>query len=145
MADKVYGGTTDLQTQIDQIIVNTNEKMLAVMRDAINETVQDMQVTIYNGGKMRVDTGFLRASGAARLGGLPVGASENPGKISHNWDGANLELTLGQMQLGDAFYWGWTAKYAKYREVYDGFMESALQNWQNRINSSVAKINKMFS
>lgn len=142
MAD--YGGTTNLETQIDKFIVDTDAKILAVMRDALNETVQNMQTPIYKGGKMRVDTGFLRASGAAKLDSLPVGATENLGKVQQNWDGGNLELTLAQMQVGDSFYWGWTAKYAKYREVYDGFMESALQNWQNTVNSSVEKIKKMF-
>lgn len=153
MTDKIYGGTTDLTTQIDQIIVNTEQKLLAVMRDALNNTVQDMQLTIYKGGKMRADTGFLRASGAARIGALPLGESKNPTKNRpkseygveiYKYDGGNLELTLAEMQIGDSFFWGWTANYAKYREAYDGFMESALQNWQNAVNSSVDKIKKMF-
>lgn len=132
-------------TQVDQIVVNTKEKMLAVMRNSLQETVQTMQVPVAKGGKMRVDTGFLRSSGAASLQGLPNGVSENPGKTPHSWNGVNLELTLANMKIGDSFYWGWTAKYAKYREAYDGFMEAALQNWQNQVNSSVNKIRKMFS
>ena len=131
---------TSFETQVDKFVANTNEKMVAVMRDAINETVQNMQTPVSKGGKMRVDTGFLRASGVANLGRMPSGPGENPTRKPYMWSSGSLESTLAKMKLGDVFYWGWTAKYAKYREAYDGFMESALQNWQNQVNLSVAKL-----
>lgn len=142
------------QTQIDKYIINTTEKMLAVMRQSLQETVQMTQVPVKKGGKMRVDTGFLRSSGKAELNRLPVGPSMNPTPLRpkdqrgieiYSFDGGNLELTLAEMKFGDTFYWGWTANYAKYREAYDGFMEAALQNWQNTVDSVVARIKQKFS
>ncbi len=131
--------------QLDTIILDTKEKMLAMMRQSLQETVEMMQIPLSRGGRMRIDTGFLRSSGAANLGGLPIGPSENPEKLPHVWNGGNLELTLANMQIGDSFYWGWTARYAKYRETYDGFMEAALQNWQKTVDSVITRIKSRLS
>ncbi len=76
---------------------------------------------------MRVDTGFLRASGQASLTGLPSGPSdksEAPGQFDYTF-------VLAQARLGGTIWFGWTANYAIYREFQDGFMRSAAQNWQD--------------
>lgn len=130
------------ETQVNKFVVDTEEKMVAVMRDAIQNTVQTMQKPVAKGGKMRVKTGFLRSSGAAQIGSVPSGQSSNPDQKHYSWNTGNLETTLAKMKLGDTFFWGWTANYAKYREAYDGFMEAALQNWQKQVDLSVRKLKK---
>ncbi len=135
------------ETQIDTIVVNTEQRLLNVMVTAIQAVGEDAQTPVAKGGKMRVDTGFLRASGVASLNAVPRGAvlgrRRLPGETGkpltdYIYDGEAFLLTLAKMKFGDVFYFGWTAKYAKYREAYDGFLESALQKWQSHVDKAVA-------
>jgi hypothetical protein len=140
-------GNRDFATQIDQIVVNTEQRLLNVMTSAIDALVKEAQTPIDDGGKMRVDTGFLRNSGIASLNAPPVGQTVGrrrlPGETSkplpdYVWDAAPIEVVLNRMKIGDTFYFGWTARYARYREVFDGFLESAIMNWQNHVDKEVA-------
>lgn len=126
------------KTKIDEIIVNTEARLLAVMRTAISSTVEDAQTPVPKGGKMRVKTGFLRSTGLASLEGPPVGPTTGDKKQLYTWEGNPLNIVLAKMKIGDIFYWGWTAHYAKYREAYDGFLEAALQNWQTHVDAAIA-------
>lgn len=133
---------------IENWVKETEQRMLAVTFDALNNMVNDMQERVSEGGRMRVDTGFLRASGRAALNQIPTGEGQKPADaptgqytgVYDTWDGQPLLATLFDMKLGDTFYWGWTANYAAARETYDGFMDTRLQNWQIYIDSSTNKL-----
>lgn len=138
----------DFKTQIDKIVVRTEQRLLNVVAVSIMELVNEAQTPTVQGGKMRVDTGFLRSSGISSLNTPPVGASvgrkRNKGETGflYQWDGEAIGVTLAKMKIGDTFYFGWTAKYAKYREAFDGFLESAVQKWQNIVDQKVATYRK---
>lgn len=125
--------TQTLTADIEAFVTKSEERLLAVMRSSLRDVVEDMQKPVAKGGRMRVDTGFLRNSGQATTTGFPTGngtrpADAKPGQF--NWDGKALNAVLLSMKLGDTFYWGWVANYAQVREVYDGFLSAPLQNWQ---------------
>lgn len=139
------------ETQIDKFVVDTEKKLLAVVKESIKEVVLDAQTPVSKGGKMRVDTGFLRWSGIATLNELPRGISKGrrrrAGEVGplaeYNKEvETNINLVLLKMKMGDVFYFGWTAKYARHREMYDGFLESALQKWQYFVDASAKKLRK---
>lgn len=139
----------NFKTQIDKFVINTEEKLLIVVRESIEAVVDDAQKIgpskknpAGEGGKMRVDTGFLRSSGIAELGSIPVGAKRCDPKGKYVWNSNQLEIILAKLKIGDIFYFGWTAEYAKYREVYDGFLESAVQKWQQFVDQSVNRFKK---
>ena len=134
--------TDKFLTQIDKFVVDTETKMLNVIRHSINAVVDDAQKTVEQGGKMRVDTGFLRNSGLSQIGSMPSGASKGDPKGKYMWTDNQLGINLNQMKAGDTFYFGWTANYAKYREVYDGFLDSAAQNWQAHVDEAVRRLKK---
>lgn len=48
----------DFNVVIDKFVADSKEKMLAVVKNSIQEVVQDAQTPIAKGGKMPVDTGF---------------------------------------------------------------------------------------
>jgi hypothetical protein len=126
---RAYGSLT---SDLEEFVKENDARMLAVARASIQDVVNEMQQPVAKGGRMRVDTGFLRDSGAANLGGMPVGESERPSDAvtgQYNWTDDRLVAVLAKMQIGDTFYFGWTANYARYRELYDGFMEAALMQW----------------
>lgn len=128
----------DFATQVDKIVIKTKERMLDVTAQAILDTVEEAQIPVAKGGKMRVMTGFLRSTGIAALNSIPYGPSdERRTDMTYEWDGETVERVVSEMKIGDTFNFGWTANYAKYREAFDGFLESALMNWQSHVDKSV--------
>jgi hypothetical protein len=128
----------DVKSQIDKIVINTEARLLAVVRQSISDVVEDMQTPTAQGGKMRVKTGFLRRSGAASLNAPPVGqGTPVKGQPVEAWNADTLNTALAKMKIGDVLYFGWTANYAKYREAFDGFLESGLQKWQTYVDKAV--------
>lgn len=134
-----------LVADIESFITESEDRMLAVMRGSLRDMIEDMQKKRADGGRMRVDTGFLRASGRGALDGWPSGNGQKPADaptgqytgVYDNWEGSSLNVVLLDMKLGDTFYWGWVANYAPTREVYDGFMDAPIQNWQGYVNKRV--------
>lgn len=141
MADK-------FDAQIDKIIANTKEKMLAVVKNSIQEVVDDAQTPVKEGGRMRVDTGFLRSSGVSELNKIPSGPTEGRKReqgetgVLYKYNKDFLIPILAKMKIGDKFYFGWSAKYAAVRELYDGFMETAVMKWSEIVENQVRRLKK---
>lgn len=125
---RAYGHLT---ADIEDFVATSEKRMIALMRESIQDVVLNAQTPVGKGGRMRVDTGFLRASGQASLTGMPTGPTRGeltaPGSYGYNEN--TVTVKLGDLKIGQTFHFGWTAEYAKYRELYDGFLEGALQNW----------------
>lgn len=137
----------NFQAQVDQIVAKTKKRQMLVMRQALNNAINEMQTPVAKGGKMRVDTGFLRASGQSSLNGMPTGPSQKPKdaqKGQFDWKPAQAELTISEMQFGSTFFFGWTANYARFREAYDGFLYATVQRWQQIVNNAVEEAKKRF-
>lgn len=121
--------------QLEDIIAATEKRMIAVVRLSLQDVINEAQQSVYKGGRMRVDTGFLRASGQASLTGMPSGPTrgekKEPGAYDKGDDAisATVQTSLQNLEIGNTFYFGWTAEYARYREVFDGFLEGALRHW----------------
>lgn len=118
--------------QVDDIIAKTDERMTALVRQSLQDVINNAQTPTAKGGRMRVDTGFLRASGQASLNGMPTGPTRGESKVKHFYDDGSKNVVyveLAKLEIGATFYFGWTAEYAKYRELFDGFLEGALQHW----------------
>lgn len=121
--------------------------MIALARQSIQDVIDDAQVPVAKGGRMRVDTGFLRASGQGSLSGMPSGPvrGDNKQPNSYDYDPSVTVLQLGNFQLGNIFYFGWTANYAQIREVYDGFLAVAVQNWPTYVAKNTEEIRQRIS
>lgn len=142
----------DFNATIDNFVANSKEKMLAVVKNSIQEVVQNAQTPIAKGGKMPVDTGFLRFSGTANLNNVPSGKTLGRNRLigeegvlpdyALDDNASYLSDILVKMKIGDTFFFGWTAVYASRQEVYNGFMESAIMNWQNIVNNQIRRLQK---
>lgn len=129
--------------QVDAMIATTEKRLTALFRESVQRTVDIAQTPVAKGGKMRVDTGFLRASGQGSFDGMPTGPSQRPSDdaIYGQTDQA-VELVIGKLTLGRTFFFGWTANYAIYREAYDGFLEAAAQRWPQTVEAVTSDIRK---
>lgn len=81
-------------------------RALDVARESIQDVIDDAQTPKAKGGRMPVDTGFLRNSLASGLNG-----SFGPP------DANSYTLTIGQLDLGDVARFAWTAEYAIFQEL----------------------------
>lgn len=142
----------DFSVKMNKIINNVEEKMFAVFKDSFQDVIEEASTPVGAGGKLRVDTGFLRSTGSGALNAVPRGESEGrkrePGEIGilpeySNYDFTNsLQSLLLQMKPDNTIYWGWSANYAKYRELYDGFLVSACQNWKTYVENNTRRLKK---
>ncbi|AEH79649.1 hypothetical protein SM11_chr2395 [Sinorhizobium meliloti SM11] len=109
----------------------------AIFKEATHEVVEEMQKPVGQGGRMRVDTGFLRASLLASSTSMPaINASANPvAGGTYAADFGQIEAVIAGADIGDTLYFGYTASYAGHREYgangqpADGFVRLAAQNW----------------
>jgi len=137
--------TKTFEAQVDDWVSRCSEALTAVARQSIQDVINEASLTKGKGGKMPIDTGFLRASGRSSLTGWPSGPSENPEKLPYPSDDkysmtGTIQADLATMELGDTFYFGWTAVYALQQETYNGFLGSALQNWQSIVDDNVIEL-----
>ena len=114
--------------------------MLAVVQTATQSVIEDAQTLTTKGGRMRIDTGFLRGSGQASLNGWPIGPSRPEDGIGEH----DSDLVIAGAKLGDAVHFGWTANYARHREELDGFMSLAVARWQVYVRQAIVAAKAMF-
>lgn len=163
MAEKTF------VADVDKIIRASEERMNALIRQSTQEVIDIAQTPGFSvastkiaikkglggrgkkkiqgpvpsggkGGKMRVDTGFLRASGRISFSGMPSGPTRGePGK-TYAYDEGSVELKLAGAKVGMTIFFGWTAAYALIRETYDGFMISAVQKWPSIVEKITNQI-----
>lgn len=136
---------SSFSADIEQFVQKSKARVQDVVKSSIQNVYHAAQTTVADGGHMHVDTGFLRASARASTEGFPSGPDIRPKDAKPNsfpYDGEAINAVLIKMKLGETFYFGWTANYADKREGHpfnDGFLETAVQNWQQFVNSNSEK------
>jgi hypothetical protein len=124
-------------------------RLRATARTAVQETVSKAQVTIGEGGRMHILTGFLRASIQAALNEMPSGPTSPADKKTKNQysvgaqvTGEPVSVTLLRWDLnkGTPFFVGWTANYARYRESQDGFLRGAVELWDETVANAARQV-----
>lgn len=125
---------------VADFVAATEKRMTALAMQSTQDLIELVQTPVAKGGKMRVDTGFLRASGQVSLTGLPSGPAKGDPDKKYAWNDVNAIADFAGFTLGKTIYFGWTANYAPMREAYDGFLISGIQMWQTIVNRNCALI-----
>lgn len=136
--------TQSFSAQVDDAIANSNKNLLILIQSSVQDVVHMAQTPVAKGGRMRVVTGFLWSSGQASLTGVPSGPTRGSltDENSYQFDASLASLTIAKMEIGSTLHFGWTADYAKYREMHDGFLETALQQWPQIVDRNANEILK---
>ncbi|CAD7023157.1 hypothetical protein REJC140_00112 [Pseudorhizobium endolithicum] len=122
----------------------------AVFKESVQEVVEEMQKPVAQGGRMRIDTGFLRASLMASTAAMPrinPGAQPSEGG-SYSADFGQIEAVIAGADVKDTLYFGYTAAYAGFREFGsngqppDAFVRSAAQQWQGIVERQAAELKR---
>jgi hypothetical protein len=118
--------------------------------EAMKNKATSLGVTVQAGGRMRVDTGFLRASIQAGLHQMPRGPNQNEGThggkrkypLNSQVTGENISTVLLRWDPNKniPLFVGWTASYARYRESKDGFLRGAVEKWDQTVFKAVKRV-----
>lgn len=123
--------TADLQRFGSKV----QRRALDVARESIQDVIDDAQTPKAKGGRMPVDTGFLRNSLASGLNGSFGPPNEN-----------SYILTIGELDLGDVARFAWTAEYAIFQELGSSkqqgnhFVGVAAAKWPQFVEANARRI-----
>ncbi len=136
---------TKFSKAIEKFALDAEKRYRAIARTAAQAVVKNAQKTVGEGGRMRIDTGFLRASIAAAVGQMPSGPSANDRDETYSvgsYVGENPAATFLRWDpnKGEILYIGWTANYARYREAHDHFLKLAVQRWDQEVAKAAKSI-----
>lgn len=123
---------------IDAFVARNGKVLRAIQNESVERTIRIAQLSDDKGGRMRVDTGFLRASGQISFNGMPTGPAVKPSDAMANdprydWTSGPIIVAIATAPIGAEIHWGWTANYARYREYEDGFLRVAVQQWPKTV------------
>lgn len=122
----------------------TKAQMKAVLTESVQDVVAEAQTPVAQGGRMPVDTGFLRNSLVSELNGAQV--AQGAGSYA---------LAAEGMEPGDVARFGWTAEYAlrmengfvgedslgrTYNQPGRHFVEGAAAQWPAIVAANVGKL-----
>lgn len=124
----------------------------AIFKQSVQELVSVAQRTRSEGGRMRVDTGFMRASLMASTASMPAinpSAVPPPGAAPNSipYNSQPVEAVIIGAELGGPpIYLGYTAAYAGFREYgannqpADAFVRTAAQQWPQIVAAKEAEL-----
>lgn len=131
--------------QVDAFVLKSRRRMTAVFRESVQRVGEEANTTVFEGGKLPIDTGFLRASYAVSLNGMPFGLGEPPDRSAqYRNDPGPVDLVIASAEVGDTLHGGWTARYAGIQEERNGFMRSSAQRWQQIVEGVVREVKVRF-
>lgn len=126
-----------LKKQLEALAIKARLRTEAATKTAVQAVARDMNTPIAEGGRMPVDTGFLRNSIGAAAGSLPSGPSSPKDDAQGNPEAVAVALT--QWNLDEPFYIGYSAEYARIQEARNGFIEGAAQNWPDYFDAALKR------
>ena len=121
---------------ISQWVAQTEERLNAVFRTAAQDIAREVQTPRAKGGKLPVDTAFLRNSFAADINTTPSGDGNS------SYSAGPISIVIGRARIGDRVVFGWGANYAVYMEARYGFLRGAAQNWQQIVDKAAKKVQR---
>lgn len=120
--------------QVDAWVRKTEARLNAVVKGSAQDLIADAQQPVAKGGRMPVDTGFLRNSLQSSL----LGSTTLSGADSY------VAVVAG-MEAGDVAEFGWRAEYAQHVEYGARgrpgrlFAGGAARKWPQIVAANVAK------
>lgn len=132
---------------ISERLVTYEKRCLAAFKGSAQDVVRGVTTPTAKGGRMRVKTGFLRASLMTSTAAMPrIDPNAKPAseedRFRFNMGQHTAAIVSATMQ--DTIYMGFTAAYAGPREYWDGFIEAERVKWPNTAKRNIAKARKAF-
>lgn len=129
--------------EVDDWVAETKERLEAVFRIASQNLFYAVILPVNEGGRMRVDTGFLRSSFKAFVEQPLITLTGRPEGDAFSADLGQISLTIASAELGDTIFFASSANYARPREYGsrgrpgDGFIQVNAERWPDFVNEAV--------
>lgn len=129
--------------QVRAFAEKAKQLQVVILRQSAQELMEQANTPEGQGGRMPVDTSFLRNSQAASTSGMPGSDAGVPA------------LVLVKLEVGETVWMGWTAAYAMriehgfhgpdalgrvYAQPGKGFARAAAQNWPFIVQRVAAEV-----
>jgi len=120
----------------------------AIWRESIQAVEAEAQKPRGAGGRMRIKTGFLRASLMASTSMMPpISPTSKPvDGQTYAYTGQEVSAVINGAKLGQTIFMGYTAAYAAHREYGargqppDAFVRTAAQKWPQIVAAKEAEL-----
>ena len=137
---------TTFSATVDSWVRKSDARMEAVRKESVRRLVNIILTPTGKGGRLRVDTGFMRSSFMASTSAMPQLFREKPPGDNFDFDEASFTVALAGWQAGDPFFGGFTANYAGHREFgsrgqpADLMVTMAAQRWQQIVAEAAREL-----
>ncbi len=128
-------------------VTEVPERIVAVRNASVQDLADIMTTPVAKGGRMRVDTGFLRASLTASTTSIPlINPQARPADGQTYLPDNELSLVIAGAGPNDSIFLGFVAAYAAIREFGprgqpgDAFVGDAVLKWQPIVDANVRKL-----
>lgn len=122
----------------DQVSAHTEQyrrRLKFIARTAVQEMGIEASIPVAQGGRMPVDTSFLRSSLLASTDGPPIGPAQGDKPIQ----GDPLPVMLIKWDpLTQTVWIGWTADYATIQNLRNGYRDGAVEKWPDFVRKATA-------
>ena len=119
---------------IGEWVAKSQARLDAVWKTAAQDIAREVQTPRAKGGRMPVDTSYLRNSFSADINKTPSG-NGNSGYTS-----GPISIVINRAKIGDTVVFGWASQYSVYMEARYSFVRHAAQNWQQIVNKAAQKV-----
>ena len=142
--------------QVDAWTRKSHNRMHTVFQESTQNLINEAQQSIWKGGLMPINVGFLTNSGTAALNSIPSGESKAPEGYNQTvWDPSPVAIVIASADIGDRIVFGWTAEYARrmeygfqgadslgreYNQAGYAFMRTAANRWTAIVNETIADV-----
>ena len=119
---------------IAEWVAKSEARLNAVWKTAAQDIVREIQTPRAKGGRMPVQTSFLRNSFSADINKTPSGNGNSA------YTSGPISIVINRAKIGDTVVFGWGAQYSIYMEARYSFVRHAAQNWQQIVIKAAQKV-----
>lgn len=130
---------TSFAEQIAAFNRKCEKRLNSAAKLATQATVEEMNTPQGKGGRLPVDTGFLRSSIAAAIDRMPSGTTKPETKGDVIAGDAVAPVLLRWNPADEVIYVGYLAEYATVQEYHNGFLRGAVENWDQNVKEASAE------
>lgn len=156
----------DFGASVDAWVRATEQRMEAVFKESTQRIIEEVRKPEAKGGKMPVDTGYLRNSLVATTDGPTLMSRESKPEAGRQYDQTGdalpqaVSLTITNAKLGQTIWACFTAAYAarmeygfsgedslgrSFNQKGRGFVRLATQRWQSIVDAVVKELKERSS
>lgn len=128
--------------RVEAMIDRAERRQLAVYRFSCQDLVAEVLRPVSRGGNMPVVTGNLRRSARASKKSVPPMTRRRDGFASASGE---IAAIIASLRIGESFFLGFQAVYARRVEARRGFVRLAAQNWKKIVNRNVLRVKARIS